>query len=874
METQVYIGNEVRVTGTFGSLVLTVAFGGMSLAAGTHSADMAADMAADVATDVAAVPNARAERVSTAVVTPALAAALRHTAPLADPRMHATLDRETVALIDMPPIGYDQANEVIEQSCMRCHNDRRLSGNMSLDGYDVERSFEQRELSEAIIRKLRAGMMPPPGSRRPAEELLQGLAATLEAQLDSFAIANPDPGVRTFQRLNQAEYKFAVQDLLKLEIDPEGFLPPDTKSANFDNIADAQMLSPTLLDAYLNAAAKIARLAVGDATAIPEEATFSVPRLASQWEWVEGAPFGTRGGVSAVHVFPADGDYTFRIRMQPNPTGSLFGRTASNESIEISIDGERVALVPVDRFQHQQDPTGMDILVDARVHIRAGPHRVSAAFLPNFEGPVEDILAPVGHSLADTQIGTSYGITTLPHLRDFVITGPFDVTGVSDTPSRERIFMCRPTSSDEEAPCARQILEDLGTKAYRRPLSEGDMDALMAFYQEGADEGGFEAGVRNGIQAILASPYFIFRIERAEATAAGEGLERISDEDLASRLSFFLWGTVPDAELRGVAQAGELSNPDVLQAQVVRMLRDPAADRLGSRFAGQWLRLSDIEKVHPDALSYPDYDLQLSELMVEETELFFNRIVEDDRSVLELLTADWSIINERLADHYDIQGVAGPEFRLVRYADDRRRGLLGHGSVLTLTSHANRTSPVLRGKWVMEVLLGTPPPPPPPNVPELEETEGAAEPGQFLSVKRQMEIHREDPSCNSCHQFIDPIGLALENFDVTGKWRTRDQSGEVEASGELYDGTPLNGPADLRGALEARPEPFLRNFTENLMAYALGRRVEYYDQPTVRAIVSEARQRDYAMSAFIEGVVNSPAFQMRRVESTDADSMQ
>ena len=848
------------MTGILNSLVVTSALGAIALSGGAPATDLASS------SDVSESP----------VPGASVASALAHSAPLADPRMHGPLgpDEPTLEFADLPALDYERANDVIAETCMRCHSDRRMSGNLSLEGFDAARAFEQRPVAEAMIRKLRAGMMPPPGARRPEKEIIQGLAATLETQLDSFAIANPDPGVRTFQRLNQAEYKFAVKDLLELDIDPEAYLPPDTKSANFDNIADAQMLSPTLMDAYLNAAAKISRLAVGDAGAIPEEATYTVPRLASQWEWVEGAPFGTRGGVSVEHVFPADGDYTFRVRMQPTPTGSLFGRTASNESIEISVDGDRVALVPVDRFQHQQDPTGMEIFIDARVRITAGPHRVSAAFLPNFEGPVEDILAPVGHSLADTQIGLAYGVTTLPHLRDFVISGPFDVTGVSDTPSRKRIFACRPTAPSEAEPCARRIIERLATRAYRRPLSEGDMDALMSFYEEGAAAGGFEQGVRDGIQAILASPYFIFRIESG-GESVDAGVQRISDEDLASRLSFFLWGTVPDGELVAMARDGRLSDPEILEGQVGRMLETPAADRLGARFAGQWLRLSDIEKVHPDALSYPDYDQQLAEMMVEETELFFNRIVAEDRSVLELLTADWSVINERLADHYGVAGVAGPEFRVVQYADARRRGLLGQGSVLTLTSHANRTSPVLRGKWVMEVLLGTPPPPPPPNVPELDETEETAEPGKFLSVKEQMEIHREDPSCNSCHVFIDPIGLALENFDVTGKWRTRDRSGPVVTSGELYDGTALNGPADLRGALEARPEPFLRNFTENLMAYALGRRVEYYDQPTVRRIVADARERDYAISAFIEGVVNSPAFQMRRVESvTDADSLQ
>jgi hypothetical protein len=787
--------------------------------------------------------------------------------PSASPGVPLALHRH----IDTPRLPVSEANEVIEETCLRCHSDRRRRGNLSLEDFDAGRAWASPDVAEAMVRKLRAGMMPPPGSRRPEEAVLQGLAATLESQLDSFAVANPNPGVRTFQRLNQAEYANAIGDLLGMRIDAAAYLPSDTKSANFDNIADVQLLSPTLLDAYLNGAAEIARLAVGDPNAIPEEATYTVPRLASQWEWVEGAPFGTRGGLSVVHTFPADGNYTFRIRLQPTPTGQLFGRTARDEAVEISVDGERVALIPVDRWTSQADPTGMEVRVDHTVHLRAGQHRVSAAFLPNFEGPVDDILAPVGHSLADTRIGLAYGVTTLPHLRDLVISGPYDATGVSDTPTRRRIFVCRPTAPDEEEPCARRILTRLATRAYRRPLRDDDVTDLMAFYRDAAAEDGFEHGVRMGLQAMLASPHFIFRIEDGEGAPDARGLVRLSQTDLASRLSFFLWGSVPDGELLALARDGRLADADVLEGQVRRMLADPAAARLGARFASQWLRLSDIEKVHPDPLVYPDFDQQLAGMMVEETERFFNALVADDASVLQLLTADWTVVNERLAAHYGIPGVAGPEFRRVTHVDPRRRGLLGQGSILTLTSHANRTSPVLRGKWVMEVLMGTPPPPPPPDVPDLDANEPAVD-GRFLTVREQMELHRADPSCNSCHVFIDPIGLALENFDVVGRWRTRDAGNPVDASGELYDGTPLTGPGDLREALMARPEPLLRTFTENLMAYALGRRVEYYDMPTVRRIVADARDRDYAISAFVLGVVRSPAFQMRRTDDPTDDA--
>jgi hypothetical protein len=764
-------------------------------------------------------------------------------------------------MVSWRPVNPDQSNELIEQYCTRCHNDRRLVGNFSLESFDAASAHEQAEVAERMIRKLRAGMMPPPGARRPEESEIQGLAGQLEETVDAAAAESPRPGTRTFQRLNQAEYAASVRNLLALEIDPEGYLPPDTKSANFDNIADAQLLSPTLMDAYLNAAAEVARLAVGDPGATATEATYKVPRLASQTEYVDGAPYGTRGGLSVVHTFPADGEYRFRVLMQPTPTGELFARTARGEVLEISIDGERVAVLEIERWMSQSDPNGTEIETPA-VHIRAGPHRVSAAFLPTQEGPVADVLSPIGHSLADTQIGLAYGITTVPHLRELRIGGPLKVTGVSETPSRREIFQCRPTAPGEEEACAERIITRLATKAFRRPLDSDDVTDLMTFYRQGDEEGGFEVGIRTALQAVLASPHFLFRIEELSAPTELEGVYAISDNDLATRLSFFLWGAPPDDELLAVADEGRLSDPDVMRAQVERMLASPAAEALGWRFAAQWLRLSDIEKVHPDALKYPDYDTQIAEDLVEETVRFFNHLVAEDRSVLELMTADYTFVNERLAQHYGIPGVAGVDFEKVEYPDDRRRGLLGQGSVLTLTSHANRTSPVLRGKWVMEVLLGTPPPPPPPNVPTLEET-GDAQDGRFLSVREQMEMHRANPSCNSCHSMIDPLGLALENFDVTGRWRIKDSGNDIDVAGELYDGTPLTSVADLRTALLSRPDPLLRTFTENLMAYALGRRVEYYDMPTVRSIVRQAAAEDYRVSAFIMGIVQSPAFTMK-----------
>jgi hypothetical protein len=497
------------------------------------------------------------------------------------------------------------------------------------------------------------------------------------------------------------------------------------------------------------------------------------------------------------------------------------------------------------------------------VHVAAGAQRVTAAFLQRFEGPVNDLIAPIDHTLADTQIGVAYGVTTLPHLKELAIAGPQRVTGVSDTPSRRRVFSCRPTAPGEEAACARKIVTSLATQAFRRPPTDREVDRLLSFYADGRSARDFEAGIGAALEAILASPQFLLRLEAtrpAPAGAAGGGAAALDDLALASRLSFFLWAAPPDETLETLARQRRLSAPGVVAAQVRRMLADPRAEALSTRFAAQWLRLSDVERMLPDALLYPYYDRTLGDALVRETELFFASIVADDRSVLELLTADYSFVNERVARHYGIPNVSGPAFRRVALPE-QRRGLLGQGSILVLTSVADRTSPVMRGKWVMEVLLGSPPPPPPPNVPLLEET-GAAQNGKRLSVRERMEEHRKNPACVSCHRVIDPIGLALDGFDPTGRWRIKDNEVPVDAAGVLYDGTRIDGPAGLRDALLRHQDVFLQTFTENLMTYALGRRVEYYDMPTVRAIVRDAGANNLRLSSFVLGIVNSPAFRM------------
>ncbi|MEE2898120.1 MAG: DUF1592 domain-containing protein [Gemmatimonadota bacterium] len=765
------------------------------------------------------------------------------------------------------PSSYEGANAVVEQYCTRCHSERRQSGELVLEDFDLANAPENAAAVEKMIRKLRAGMMPPSGAGRPEEAVLQAVATELETIVDRAAARNPNPGTRTFQRLNRAEYRGAVRDVLGLDVDVSSFLPLDTKSANFDNIADVQMPSTTVMEGYLRAAGQIVRIALGDPDAEVSNTIYRIPRVQSQRERVENAPFGTRGGLSVVHNFPADGKYVFHIMPYAAVEGEVFARTYGYEQIEVSIDGERVALLPIDRWMSESEPSGLNIRTDS-LQVTAGPKHVTAAFVRQYEGAVDDLIRPIDHTLADGQIGVGLGVTTQQHLQRMTILGPFEVTGVSETPTRSAVFSCRPTSPDEARPCAEAIVARMAAKAYRRPVRQDDVDGLLTFYDRGAVDGGFEGGIRTALQAMLTSPHFIFRMEERPADVQPGEIYAISDIDLASRLSFFLWGTPPDEQLLRLAQAGDLSKSSEIERQVLRMMADPRAEALATRFAAQWLRLQDLEKVHPDALTYPYFDQTLADAMHRETELLFSHLVSEDRSVLELLTADYTFVNGRLARHYGIPGVTGTDFQRVSYLDERRRGLLGHGSILTLTSHPDRTSPVLRGKWVLEVLLGAPPPPPPPDIPSFDETDGSAD-GRFLTVRERMEQHRENPACQSCHKVIDPIGLALENFDVTGAWRARDGGNLVDPASELYDGTPLNGPGDLRDALLHRPEVFFRVFTENLMAYALGRRVEYYDMPTIRSITREAARNDYKVSSFVLGVVQSPAFLSVRAAVTE-----
>ena len=783
------------------------------------------------------------------------------------PRAGLRSDAEAVRHRASAPTDIDAPvlNDVVQRYCTRCHNDRRLRGNLSLEGFDVAAANERATTAEKMIRKLRAGMMPPPGQRRPDGDTLVALVETIEKVVDEAAARDPDPGARRFQRLNRAEYARVVRDLLSLEIDAGRWLPADTYLGAFDNMSDAQGLSTTLLEAYLRAATEVSRLAVGNPAAPSRSVKYTNPIEVSQhaWDHIEGTPYGTRGGMVVTHDFPADGEYVFTV-------GTLFGRGAGYQDVDLSIDGEGVALLGLEHNGRSTVP-----IRTAPVVVRAGQRQVAAAFVRTIDGPYDDRLQTPGWSFVggeDSQDWANYGITALPHLSELTITGPREATGLSETPSRQALFHCHPegeeagpgaAASQQARACAAEIVTRLAVKAYRRPVTDEDLAGPMSFYDEAVERGDFEDGVRMALQAILSSPSFIFRLERAPSEAVPGRSYRLSDIDLASRLSFFLWATVPDEELLDAARTGRLSEPGALEAQVRRMLADPRSEALAARFASQWLRLQDTEDNQPEPYLYPDFTGQLRDDMVRETRLFFEHLVRDDRSLLDLFTADYTFLNDRLARHYGIAGVSGSHFRRVRYPDAGRRGVLGHGSVLLLTSMSARTSPVLRGKWVMEVLMGSPPPPPPPDVPELEDTEAASD-GRLLTTRERLAMHRSNPTCNACHRFMDPIGLALDGYDVTGRVRVRDNGVSLDTRGTFYDGTEIATPGELVDVLMKRPLPLVRNFASHLLAYGVGRRMEHFDGPAIREIARSAEADEYRMSAFILGVVRSDAFRMAR----------
>ena len=756
----------------------------------------------------------------------------------------------------------------ITKTCFACHNDKLRSGTFSWASVDLAHPDRSAESLEKAIRMLRAGMMPPPGIPRPDAATMKAFRSSLEDAVDQAAAVHPNAGAPALHRLNRTEYHNSIRDLLGIDVEVASLLPADDMSHGFDNMADVLNVSPALMEGYIRAASKISREAVGDPEVAASTKTYHIPRVVNQLRHVEGTPFGTRGGLAVIHDFPADGEYVFRMSLYYDICGPLWGKSqGKGQQIEVAVDGARVALLNID-----PDSTFTDDLVTVPVKITAGPKRVSAAFIQKSEGPTEDTVMPFEQSLIDLNNADLPGITSLPHLRELRVVGPKNVTGISETPSRKKIFVCRPEPAADEVPCAKKIIASLARQAYRRPSTDNDLEDLLSVFQQSRrmpakNESPFDSGIRAVVQSLISDPEFVFRFERTPPGAQPGTNYPISDLELASRLSYFLWSSAPDDALITVASAGKLKEPAVLEQQVRRMLADPRSEALSTVFAGQWLQLQNLKDVQPDAFLYPNFDRNLADSMRRETELLFDSIVHEDRSILELLTAKYTFVDELLAKQYGIPNVLGPRFRRVTVTDENRFGILGHAGILTLTSVSNRTSPVQRGKWVMIALLGTPPPPPPPNVPLLKET---GENEKAMSVREKMEMHRRNEPCHSCHQLMDPIGLALENFDGIGAWRSNDGGVPVDAVGRMFDGARLDGPVSLRKAILSHSDAFIGTFTENLLAYALGRVIDYRDMPMARAIEHEAARNDNRFSSFILGIVKSMPFRMRRAEGGEA----
>lgn len=767
---------------------------------------------------------------------------------------------------------------LLDQYCVSCHNEQLRTAGLMLDTVDVGHIGAAADTWEKVVSKLRSGAMPPPGRRRPDAATFGAFVTWLETELDREAAAHPNPGQPADHRLNRFEYSNAVRDLLALEIDATSLLPADESDHGFDNIAAVLSMSPTLLGRYMVAARKVSRLAIGDPTMGPAIETFDLSRGLRQDERMsQDLPYGTRGGADIRYYFPLDGDYVVKIRLGRNYTNSQIRAIRTREEIDVLLDGARVT-----RFQiggecaDSDDPecTGSGIYrtsryqltadeaLEVRFPVTAGMHTLGVAFVKKSvltEGPAPTLLPP-------RHTSSTYEAPRMDV--DYVrLEGPFDPTGPGDTPSRRRVFVCQPASIGDEEPCAREILGALARRAYRRPVSESDVDTLFQFYRIGRGEGNFERGIQEALTRLLVSPQFLFRIERDPPGVSPDEIYWISDFELASRLSFFLWSSLPDEPLLEVAARGALRAPGELESQVRRMLADPRASALAKNFGGQWLFIRNLQAVDPDASAFPDFDDNLRVAFQRETELFLDYQLREDRPLAELLTANYTFANERLARFYGLKNVYGAHFRRVQLTDPRRAGLLGHGSILTVTSYATRTSPVVRGKFLLDNILGAPPPPPPPNVPPLVESAEAGRP--LASIRERMEAHRQNAACAACHTRMDPLGFALENFDGIGRWRTMDGTSEIDASGMLPDGTRFTGPDDFREALLKHRSEFVRTVTEKLLTYALGRAVQHYDMPAVRNILRDAAS-GYSWSSLILGIVESQPFQMRKAHEVAA----
>ena len=766
---------------------------------------------------------------------------------------------------------------LLDRYCVTCHNERMVNGRgraasplvgqlravgLTLDTLDLAEVGSHADAWEKVVRKLRGGVMPPAGRPRPDAVELETFLTWLEGELDGAWAETRDPGrTATFHRLNRTEYRNAIRDLLAVELDADDFLPADDASFGFDNIGGILRMSQSLMERYLAAARTISRLAVGSAPPAMSADTYEAAQDLPQHGRVEALPFGTRGGLYIEHLFPRDAEYDLRVEL----TGTR--RLRENHDLEVTLDGEPVKLVTLgpQRDGAPDNPYAQASTVDFRLPVAAGPREVGVTFFKKPSALVEQVREPFPNPRVAGNTGGLAG--QQPFVRSVTITGPYGGSGVTETPSRERIFTCRPPDTAGEASCAHDILAGLARRAYRRPVTTDEMQVLLDFYGQGRRGGGFEDGVELALRRLLVSPEFLYRIEVDPAAAAPGEPYRVPDLDLASRLSFFLWSSIPDDELLDAAEQGRLSDPAELERQVRRLVADPRSETLTTNFAAQWLQLRNLETtIRPGDPFSVAFDESLRQSMLRETELFVDRIVRDDRGMVDLLTADYTFLNERLAEHYGIPGVTGSHFRRVDLpADGNRRGILGHGSILTLTSHAIRTSPVLRGKWILDNLLGTPPPDPPPNIPALNDQKTQA---RRPTLRARMEAHRNNPACSACHSMIDPTGFALENFDAIGRWRVVDESfNPIDPSGVLPDGRAFDGVAQMRRALAGNAEQFVTTVTEKLMTYALGRGLEPYDMPTLRRIVREAAADDYRFQTVILGIVKSDPFLMRRAQS-------
>ena len=760
---------------------------------------------------------------------------------------------------------------LVQKYCLTCHSARVKTGGLSLEGMNPADAAAHADVWEKVVTKLRGGMMPPQGMPRPDEATLEAFAVSLEQTLDRGAQGAIKPGYKPVHRLNRTEYGNAVRDLLDLQVDVTDLLPADDESNGFDNIAGVLRVSPSLLEQYLSAARRISSLAVGSDTDVVRLA-YRISPDDSQEDHVEGLPLGTRGGLLFRHNFPQDAEYEFATFLLRNIVGYMKGLEYEH-LFEVSIDGERVFAVPVGgEADNRMSDTNMseaankiDERLKTRVTVKAGPHMVGVTFARRNASESDEPLQP--HE-RDHDLQNMNGIPIIDHVN---LTGPYNPTGPGDTPSRRRIYACKPAQSRSrrsspdsdasEGGCARRILTNLATRAYRRPVTSADMEPILALYDAGRKKGDFDEGIEQGLRLILASPKFLFRTESAPTSGVG----KVSDVELASRLSFFLWSSIPDEELLNVASKGTLSQPAMLERQVKRMLADPKSRALVDNFASQWLMLRNLKGHIPTPGDFPNFDNELRQAFRQETEMFVESILREDRSLIDLIDANYTFVNERLARHYGIENVYGSYFRKVVLKNDERRGLLGQGSILTVTSYPNRTSPVLRGKYILENILGTPPPAPPPNVPDLKENQPGEE---AKSLRARLEMHRAAPTCATCHRVMDPLGLALENFDGIGQWRVKEPGGNIDPAGQLADGSRVDGPVALRKAVLKRPELFVRTVTSKLMTYGLGRGMESTDMPVIRGIANNSAAQNYRFSSVVLGIVKSVPFQMKTAQNT------